>query len=60
MACSAISDNVRDAFCLCEFVLRHVLGQVMAAQSNSDNGIGVQALESYRVSNYRELHPFRP
>ncbi|KAL1967654.1 hypothetical protein VTN77DRAFT_2911 [Rasamsonia byssochlamydoides] len=44
-----VADNIRDAFCLCDFVLRHILRQYVLGNPVDDVTIGIEALESYRA-----------
>ncbi|RMJ21415.1 importin 13 [Aspergillus sp. HF37] len=47
-----VAQNTGDAFCLVEFVLRHVLQQEASGNPVSDADAGTEAINSYHVCHF--------
>lgn len=55
-----VVENIKDALCLVEFVLRHVLQREASGSSGSDATPGNEAINSYMVSYSHFLIPSSP
>lgn len=54
-----MADNVKDAFCLGDYVLRQLLRQYGQGSHLTDLSAGIEAIESYRVRNLLRFYfPF--
>jgi hypothetical protein len=53
-----VADNVKDAFCLGDFVLRLLLRQYALGKQVCDTSAGVEALETYRVRDTLPMFSF--